>query len=64
MNITRYRPSGGEQRAISQGRAARALGVTREHLNYVLRGRRKSRRLMRLYERLVTLSQKRNKESK
>ena len=34
---------------LSQGRAAELLGVTREHLNRVLRGHRQSRRLTRLY---------------
>jgi hypothetical protein len=41
---------------ISQRRAARILGVTQEHLNRVLKGHRKSRRLLALYSDLMTLA--------
>jgi hypothetical protein len=37
----------------TQGQAAAALGVTREHLNRVLRGHRESRPLMRRYRELL-----------
>jgi hypothetical protein len=42
--VTRHTKNG--KRKISQGVAAARLGVTREHLNRVLRGHRQSRRLM------------------
>ncbi len=38
---------------ISQAEAARQLGVTKWHLNRVLRGHRESRSLTRRYEALV-----------
>lgn len=37
----------------SQKAAAQYLGVTREHLNRVLRGHRKSKRLLKAYRRLI-----------
>jgi len=38
---------------FSQGELAIQLGVTREHLNRVLRGRRPSKRLLKAYRALV-----------
>lgn len=38
---------------MTQRVAARALGVTREHLNRVLRGKRQSRSLLRRYQELT-----------
>ena len=40
------------QRPLSQTAAAKKLGVTREHLNRVLRGHRHSRRLTSAYQKL------------
>lgn len=39
---------------ISQGEAARRLGVTREHLNRVLNGHRESRSLIARYRELLS----------
>lgn len=41
------------RRMMSQARAARILGTSREHLNRVLNGHRKSRRLVALYRDLM-----------
>jgi len=38
---------------LSQGRSAKLLGVTREHLNRVLNGKRESRRLIQAYRKLT-----------
>ena len=38
---------------LGQGGIAQKLGVTREHLNRVLRGHRQSRRLLRAYHELI-----------
>ena len=38
---------------FDQGRAAELLGVTREHLNRVLNGKRESRRLIHAHRQLV-----------
>jgi len=38
---------------LPQGRAAKILGVTREHLNRVLNGKRESRRLIKAHRELV-----------
>jgi hypothetical protein len=43
----------GKPKAPTQGAAAAKLGVTREHLNRVLRGHRISKRLMRDYRDLL-----------
>lgn len=40
---------------LSQGESAARLGVSREHLNLVLNGRRQSRRLLRRYQELTSL---------
>lgn len=40
--------------AMTQIQAAKILGVTREHLNRVLKGHRESRRLTRLYNALIS----------
>ena len=39
---------------VNQTAAAKKLGVTREHLNRVLRGHRQSRRLMNAWRKLQT----------
>ena len=41
-----------KKRPLSQTAAAKKLGVTREHLNRVLRGHRHSRRLTSAYQKL------------
>jgi len=46
---------------ISQRRAARILGVSFEHLNRVLRCHRQSKRLLALYQQVLTLPPKKNK---
>ena len=38
--------------SVNQTQAAKKLGVTREHLNRVLRGHRQSRRLMAAFQKL------------
>ncbi len=43
---------------LNQTEAARRLGVTREHLNRVLRGHRESRRLMAAWSALQSQSQR------
>lgn len=40
-------------RKVTQGFAARKLGVTREHLNRVLNGKRQSRSLLNRYNALL-----------
>lgn len=47
--------SNGATKPLSQHRAARILGVSFEHLNRVLRGHRQSKRLLVLYQELMTL---------
>jgi predicted XRE-type DNA-binding protein len=49
--VTRHHPTA-PKKALSQTAAAALLGVTREHLNRVLRGHRTSRRLMKQYRAL------------
>lgn len=41
-----------KKRPLSQTLAAKKLGVTREHLNRVLRGHRQSRRLTTAFQKL------------
>jgi|GEM_PF-2898706 transcriptional regulator with XRE-family HTH domain len=53
--MTGQRDNGRAKGRISQRRAARILGVTQEHLNRVLRGHRKSERLLAHYSELMTL---------
>ena len=43
---------------LNQTEAAKRLGVTREHLNRVLRGHRESRSLMKAYADLVAQAEK------
>lgn len=60
--VTRYAPIDNTETlkrrmrkaGISQDAAARVLGCTRIHLNYVLNGRRQSRRLLVRLSRLVS----------
>jgi len=49
--VTRYMKKSNQK--LTQAAAAVLLGVSREHLNYVLRGRRTSRRLSRDYKILL-----------
>lgn len=50
--VTRHTPKHTPKKP-SQAWAAQRLGVTREHLNRVLKGRRTSRRLVQRYEALM-----------
>ncbi len=49
---------------MSQERAARVLGVSREHLNYVLRGRRTSKRLLEEYKHLMEMERRLKEQTK
>lgn len=51
MTVTSH--NGKASKKFSQGLAAKKLGVTREHLNRVLRGHRVSRSLLQRYRTLA-----------
>ena len=53
--MTRQTKIGGVNKPLSQRGAARILKVTQEHLNRCLRGHRNSKRLVALYNELMTL---------
>lgn len=53
--LTGQREDSGARKPISQRGAARVLGVTQEHLNRVLRGHWQSKRLVALYNELMTI---------
>lgn len=56
MTVNEQRVGSGKKR-LSQRRAARILGVSFEHLNRVLRGRRHSPRLVDIYNELIARHQ-------
>jgi hypothetical protein len=51
-----HKQESGANKPISQRKAARILGVSQEHLNRVLKGHKRSNRLVTLYNELMTLA--------